>query len=57
MAQHIAATPAIWVFLLAGKNWGNDQKNCVKEPGLDWAPINLPTTLHIKLAAWQEKKR
>jgi hypothetical protein len=57
MAQQIAANPAICVFLLAGKNYGSHQKNCVKDPGLDGAPINFPTALHTNFAVGQVKKR
>jgi hypothetical protein len=44
------------VFLLAVMKRGIHQKNCVKEPGLDFAPIKLPTALQINFAAGQEKK-
>jgi hypothetical protein len=45
------------VFLLAGINCGSHQKNCVNEPGLEFAPTNLPTALQTNFAAGHEKKR
>jgi hypothetical protein len=57
MAQQIAASPAIYSFLLARIKRGKHQKNFIKLPGLLDAPTDVATELQTNFAATHSKKR